>query len=161
MPLCPQCHQEVHKRRNEACPLCGQAISLHKGNFYRTEDGAPNLAIITEFEKLVGQQLSKAQGTTIPFRMNHKSAAFRSELVTAEQIFDQCDNDLDLARRTLNELFSNRLWSWKSRSSLRHLLTDMNAAVAIARVAQQAANADVARQLTLADQLSQKEDVFG
>ena len=58
---CPQCHEQVKKRKNEACPHCGQAISIYKGQYYRTEEGAPPMQIIATFEKYVSQFLSKKQ----------------------------------------------------------------------------------------------------
>jgi hypothetical protein len=161
MPPCPQCHNEITKRKNDACPICGQAISLHQGHFFRTEDGARNMAIITTFEKLAGQQLSRANNRPTPFRFNRKSPSFRVEQKTAERILAECEFDLDLANRTLAELFHNPAWSWKTRASLSHLTKDLPAALAIARVAADLASQDQARQMKLADQLACKEDVFG
>lgn len=161
MPPCPKCRQEVHRRKGDACPHCGQALHLHKGHFYRAEEGSPNLAITTEFEKLVGQQLSKAQGRTIPFRFNRKSPQYTLELVTAESLLAECDYDLDLVRRALHELFNNQAWSWKTRSSLTHIRKDFPGALAIARVAAEIAQADLLRQQQLAQQLDNKENVFG
>ena len=161
MRPCPHCHQDVSKRKHDACPHCGQAISLYHGHFYRTEDGAPNQAIVAEFEKLVGQQLSKAHNRPIPFRMNRKSAAFALELITAERLLEQADYDLDLTLRALRELFNNQAWAWKTRSSLTHITRDFAGAMAIARVAADIAAADNERQQQLAEQLRMKEDVFG
>jgi hypothetical protein len=161
MPLCPSCHQDITKRKNDACPLCGQAISLIDGHYFRTEDGAPNMAIIAQFEKLAGRQLSRANNRPIPFRFNRKAPSFRVEQKTAERLLAECDHDLDLARRALTELFDNPAWSWKSRASLTHVMKDLPAALAIARVAADLASADHERQSRLADQLASKENVFG
>ncbi len=160
MRPCPRCHQDIKRRKDDACPNCGQAISLYRGHYYRAEDGAPNMAIIARFEELVSKQLSKLQNTSIPFRLNRKSSAFRIELVVAERILESCEFDLDLALRTLTELFTNQLWSWKSRTSLRQIMTDLPGALAIARVAAQMEMARYARELALGDQLAMKEDIF-
>ena len=162
MRSCPQCKQEIKKRKGDGCPHCGQPVSLYKGNFYRTEDGAPNVAIVTEFEKLVSQQLSKAASRPIPFRIHRKSAQYTIELITAEKLLSESDYDLDLVRRTLHELFNNQSWSWmaKSWTSLTQLRKFYPGALAIARVAAQIADADQVRQLSLADQLARKEDIF-
>jgi hypothetical protein len=163
MRECPSCKKEIKKRKDEACPHCGQAVSLDQGNFYRTEDGAPNVAIVAEFEQLVSQQLSKAASRPVPFRIHRKSANYTLELITAESLLSQSDYDLDLVKRTLHELFNNQAWSWMARSwtSLTQVKRVYPGALAVARVAAQIADADQARQLNLADQIAKKEDVFG
>ena len=157
---CPQCHEQVKKRKNEACPHCGQAISLYQGKYYRTEDGAPPMQIIAAFEDYVHKFLSKKQNIAIPFRLSRKGNKWAMELKTAERIIEECDNDLDLALRTIKELFENQLWSWKSRASLTHLTKDLPAAMAVAKVAQQTAMAEYVREQVIAIQLENKEDVF-
>jgi hypothetical protein len=120
------------------------------------------MAIIAEFEKRVSQYLSGKAGTTVPFRINRKiKSKWSMELRTAEQILEACDYDLDLAFRTIDELFTNPTWSWKSRSSLTQLMPDFDSAFAIASVAQQLAIANHERELELKATLDQKEDVFG
>jgi hypothetical protein len=157
---CPQCKQQVKKRKNETCPHCGQAISIYKGQYYRTEDGAPPMQIIAAFEKYVSQFLSKKQNVTVPFRVSRKGNKWAMELRAAENILAECDDDLDLALRTINQLFENQLWAWKSRASLYHLTKDLPAAKAIASVAQQAATAEYVREQVIALQLENKEDIF-
>ena len=157
---CPQCKKQVKKRKNEACPHCGQAISIYQGQYYRTEDGAPPMQIIAAFETYVSQFLSKKQNVTVPFRLSRKGNKWAMELKTAERIIEECEGDLDLGLRTIKELFENQLWSWKPRASLTHLTKDLPAAKAIASVAQQAAIAADVREQVIAIQLENKEDVF-
>jgi hypothetical protein len=118
------------------------------------------MQIIAAFEKYVGRSLSKKQNITIPFRLSRKGNKWAMELKTAEHIIEECDNDLDLALRTIKELFENQLWSWKSRASLTHLTKDLPAAMAVAKVAQQAAMAAYVREQVIALQLDNREDVF-
>ncbi len=161
MPLCPQCLKDVTKRKNEACPHCGEALLLYKGHFYRAGDGAPNLAIIADFERRVGQQLSRSQNVAIPFRFNRKSPQYKIELVTAESLLAECDYDLDLARRALHELFNNQAWSWKSRNIPDPHQERFPRCSGNRTGGGEIADADALRQQHLAQQLNNKENVFG
>jgi hypothetical protein len=159
---CPKCQQTVTRRKDDGCPYCGQHLLLWKGNLYRAEDGAPNVAIVSEFEKLVSQKLSSASNTPVPFRIHRKSANYTLQLITAEQLLAESDYDLDLVKRTLHVLYDHHLWQWMTTSwtSLTQLRKVYPGALAVARVAAKMANADATRQQQFAQQLSQKEDIF-
>ena len=160
MANCPACNQPIARRKKGACPHCGQALLIWGGQFYREEEGQPPQAIISEFEKLISQQLTQAQGTPIPFRLNRKDRLFAIELTVAENLLEDCDGDLDLAKRALHELFTNRKWSFKTRTTLRGIRPDFNAALAIARVAAARDQHKDDRDAQVAAALDKKEDVF-
>ncbi len=160
MSDCPACHQPIVRRKKGACPSCGQALLIWEGQFYREEEGQPPQAIIGEFEKLVARQLTEGQGTPIPFRLNRKDRLFAIELTVAENLIKDCDGNLDLAKRALNELFTNRKWSFKTRTTLRGIRPDFNAALAIARVAAARDQQKDDRDARVADDLNGREDVF-
>src|SRR5688572_9447478 len=100
---CPNCKQQIKKRKNEACPHCGQAVSLYKSAYYRTEEGSPPMQIIAAFEKYVSQFLSKKSNVSVPFRLSRKGNKWAMELRAAEAILEECDDNLDLALRTIRE----------------------------------------------------------
>jgi hypothetical protein len=157
---CPACTIEFSRRQDGCCPNCGEELLIHKGYAFRASDGAPNVKIVLEFEKLVSQNLSAAQRMEVPFRIPRKSAQYRVELAQAEKLLEMTDYDIDIVLRTLDVLFTNKRFSFKTRSSLTQVMRDWPVGMAIAKaIKQREATQMSAQERNLASVMS-REDIF-
>ena len=160
MPLCPACKREFTKRKSGACPNCGEEIELHNGYYYRTSIGAPTQSVLNHFEALVSKQTSRAQGMQVPFHISKKTPQYRRDMAQAQRFLDICEGDHDLVIETLNVLFENPQFSFKTRSSMTSLSYDFPLALAIAQaiVAKKAEQKSAAQEMFC--QVMNREDIF-
>ena len=160
-PTCPECKKPIKTRKRGACPLCGTALMLYKGFYYREEQGTPTLAILAAFERYVSQQLSKKQGKVIPFHISKKTPQYRRELVECERLLKTCDGDLDLALLALEVAFGNQQFSWKNWFSISAINSTINVVLAVALAVKEERDQKEAQNVSVADELSSMEDLFG
>ena len=157
---CPACTIEFSRRQDGCCPNCGEELLIHKGYAFRASDGTPNTKIVLEFEKLVSQNLSAAQHMEVPFRIPRKSAQYRVELAQAEKLLEMTDYDIDIVFRTLDVLFTNRRFSFKTRSSLMQVMRDWPVGMAIARAIKQREATQMSDQERNLASVMSREDIF-
>lgn len=127
MPICPECRTEQQQRKAGACPNCGTQVEAHKGYWYRTDLGSPTVALVSKFEKLVSKQIETK------FSIPRKSPQYRRELVAAQRYLDRAEGNFEVAAEALEILFTDKRFSWKTRTTLMYIGTDFNVALAIAQ----------------------------
>lgn len=158
--ICPACSNEFKRRSGESCPSCGEELLLHAGYAFRASDGSPPQRVVVEFEKLLSQQISARQRMHVPFRFPRKSSAYKLELAQAERFLQQVDYDLDLVLRTLDVLFTNKQFSFKTRSSMLQLVRDFPVATAIATAIRARASEAQNRQNEMLQDVLSRPDIF-
>ncbi len=144
-----------------ACPVCGQALSIHNGRYYREEDGAPNIALLRTFESLLTTRLRYVQqDSTITLRISSKTPQYRRELAAAERLLEQAEGDLDLARLTLKVLFENPQFKRKSYLTMVYMDSDFFIALAVARSVQARMSLDNQRAASAFEKIMAQDDLF-
>lgn len=160
MPVCPACHTEQTRRVAGGCPNCGISVNVYKGNWFRTSLGSPNAALLHHFEKLVSKQLSKGD-VQVNFTIPRKNKMrYNRELATAERLLDAANYDYSLATDTLELLFTDKRFSWKSKDSLLWLERDFTTALAIVRAIRAQEEHKKREEQTLVRNVLAKEDIF-
>ena len=135
MPICPSCKSEIKARKNGACPVCSEPLQIYNGMLYRESVGSVPSAVLAAFEKHVSIRTSHRQGYPVQFHFSKKTAQYKLELTMAERLLAQCDGSLELALKTLDVLFDNPQFSFKTRSSLAQCVKDTPLAISIAQAA--------------------------
>jgi hypothetical protein len=116
--ICPNCKSEFRQRKNEACPACDEPLQIYNGMAYRTSLGSPTVALLEHFERHVSRQTSEIQKKQLVFRIPRGGPRYRRELAESQKLLDLCDGDYDAAAETLDVLFTNKQFKWRSYVSL-------------------------------------------
>lgn len=159
MPICPTCKKDTHLKKG-ACAICGQALAVYNGMYYRDDLGSPTIALLEKFEHMVSVQTSKKQGASIVFRVPRKSGLYKRELVEAQRLLDLCGGDYDLAEITLQVLFENKQFAFKTRTTLIGLGRDFVLAQAVAEHIMEMARKKSALEESVFEKLEAREDVW-
>lgn len=160
MPMCPACHTEQSKRIKGSCPNCETPVSLYKGFWFRTSLGSPNEALLRHFEKLVSAQLSRG-GIQANFTVPRKNKMrYSRELATAERLLDVAGYDFGLATATLELLFTDKRFSWKTKDSLLWIERDYSTAITIMQALRNYEQQKKRKEQALVQNILAKEDVF-
>ena len=159
MPICPSCKQEFDRRKNGECPGCGTAVQNYNGRWYREEIGSPTIAILEHFEKRVSMKQRAERDAPVNYRIPRKGDRFRRELVVAERLLDSAD-DIDVVLKTIDFLFDDRQFNFKSRSSLMGIEKDFGLAMAIVIAVQEAEEAKRKQDTSAIDKILRRENIF-
>jgi hypothetical protein len=118
------------------------------------------MAILKHFERLVSQKQAQARGIPVVFKVPPKGHRYKLELVFAARLLDEAGGELDLVRSTLDTLFFDRDFNFKTRTSLVGIQKDYTLALSIVQ-AQEAAKklADKIKQKSF-DMVMDREDIF-
>jgi hypothetical protein len=160
MPVCPVCHIKQERRVGGACPNCGAQVEVHKGLWYRAGLGSPSVAILKHFEKRVSQSLSYGCSNPVIFTIPRKGIRYKRELVTAERLLNDCDGDYDLAIASLDVLFDDNKFNWKTRDTLLYIEPEFLVALAIAKADQEIKREKERREAQALAQIMNREDIF-
>lgn len=160
MPICPTCKKESARRKNEGCPECGQLVEVHDGHWFKYGTGSPAARLLHEFENRVSQQLSASRGVRVLFSIDAKGPRYKREMSAAHQMLVECKYDLDLALATLDILFTDNDFNWKTRSSMLDLYRDIPRAIAIATAILTEAQTEAQKNTALFNKLMAEEDIF-
>lgn len=133
MPICPNCNTQQARRKEGACPNCAIPILIHDGEWFAHGAESPGMILLEHFEQRASERQSLLRDTTIHFQIPRKGLSFQRELVAARQLLTRAGNNLELALRTIDVLYSNATFSWKNRSSLLQLHFDFDLALVIDR----------------------------
>jgi hypothetical protein len=160
MAICPACQTEQKKREAGVCPNCRVKIEIHGGRWFRAGMGSPNAALLEQFEKRVSESLSAGREVPVIYRIPRKGVRFRRELAVAERLIEAADYDYTLAVETLDVLFADRRFNWKTRDSLLWIERDYNLALAIARSNREAARLQLEKEQKAVKGILKKENLF-
>lgn len=138
MPICPECKQDFRQRSQGACPGCGTEVSVYNGVWFRTEEGAPTVAVIKHLEKRISDKHSVGRPKRVNYVISTKGSRYQRELVTAERLLEAADWDLDLVRDAIDILFDDLQFNFKNRTSLIGIEQDYGLALAIATATREA-----------------------
>lgn len=160
MPVCPSCKKEQAKRVSGACPNCHAQVEVHNGRWFQTGTGSPNVAIVRHFEKLVSGSLSRGRPDKVVFSIPIIGLRYKRELVAAGRLLELCDYDLELVKSTLDLIFVDRRFSWKTRNTLLYIESEFVVALALVRANQKLQSQAAAEEHKVLTQVLQRENVF-
>lgn len=160
MMVCPKCKKEYPNRKNGTCPGCGTPVIIYKGKWYLADDGTPTVAIIRQFERRVSEKQSKSRGIPVVFEIPRKGNRYKLELVFASRYLDEAAGDLDLVMASLDILFHDPDFNFKTQVSLVGLYKDYSLALAIAKAKAAAQQRKDKTEQNTFNALLEKEDVF-
>jgi len=135
-------------------------LQLYNGFFYREAIGTPTVAILAHLEKRVSQVLSYGRPNKVVFHIPSKSPRYRRELIAAERLLARTSGDFDLVIATLDLLFDDRRFQWKSYDSLIYIDKDFTTALAIAKANQEITKEREKRTAEAIAATLNREDVF-
>jgi len=115
-------------------------VSAYNGAWFRTVLGSPTVALVEHLEKRVTHRQSAMRGTFVYYTIPRKGTRWTRELVSAERLLKLADMDYDLAAETIDLLFSDKQFNFKTNDSLMYLDKDFTLALAIVK-AERAARA--------------------
>lgn len=127
MPVCPICHEDFPRRKNDTCPGCGSLIKLRDGKWYSLSESAPNVRLLKYWEKLMTRRIKER------FRLPRKADRFKREAKFAQDLLDEAEYDIDVSLRAMWILFNDKDFSWKLYTSLLSVRTDWLTVVFLAR----------------------------
>jgi len=160
MPTCPACKEDSPRRKNEACPKCNQLVEVHDGHWFKYGTGSPAAVLLREFEDRVTQQLTLQRNKKMTFSIQKKSPRYRREMAAANQMLVECGHDLDLAIATMEVLFTDNDFNWKTRSTMLNLYGDIPRALAIATATLNEQLEAEQKNAALFNKLMEEEDIF-
>ncbi len=161
MPACPNCHEEITKRKDGACPFCETPVELYKGFYYRTDDGNPAEKLMAAWEERVTTWTSKQVGTQVDaFHVSKKTPAYKREMAAAERILADCEGDLALALKTIEVLFTHQKFSYKSYTSLTYMAKDWPVAKLMAQTIMKEESKRQERSQRTLEKIEQEEDIW-
>jgi len=106
--------------------------------WFRTEEGAPTVAVIKHLEKRISDKHSVGRPKRVNYVISTKGSRYQRELVTAERLLEAADWDLDLVRDAIDILFDDLQFNFKNRTSLIGIEQDYGLALAIATATREA-----------------------
>ena len=127
MPVCPICHEDFPRRKNDTCPGCGSPIKLRDGMWYSLSENAPNVRLLKYWEKLMTRRIGER------FRVPRKADRFKREAKFSQDLLDEAEYDIDVSLRAMWILFNDKDFSWKLYTSLLSVRTDWLTAVFLSR----------------------------
>lgn len=84
------------------------------------------------FEELASKKLSATREKPIRIHIGKKSLMYRYTMARLKQLLNTVDDDLELAKMIIFIQFNGPEFKWRSRNSVTDLLSDWDAAKAIA-----------------------------
>lgn len=160
MPICPNCRTNQTRRRDGVCPACGTPIKIHKGFWYRDTQGSPPSQLLKFFLGLVSDNISRDKQFRVQYEIPEKSLRWVREMVLADRILLKTDGDIELAKETIQTLFTEKQWSWKTYTSLGTIYADFDLALALVKSRRVALKKIAAKERSFAEKVQNKEDIF-
>ena len=161
MPVCPHCKTQQARRRLNACPGCGKPIQVVDGEWIAEYgDISPSTVILNHFCDLVSEQQSARAGCEITYRIPRRGNIWRREIHIAQALFVEADSDMELALKSLNRLFTDPQFAWRSRNSLLLLRRDYSLSLAIERGLRTKRAAQADREAHFFDSVSERAQIF-
>jgi hypothetical protein len=160
MPLCPECRTEQSRRVRGTCPNCHMPVEAYDGMWYRAGTGSPAVAILRYFEDKVSTAMSVGRPNKVVFIIPKIGSRYQRELAASQRLLKSANFDIDLVKETLNILFSDRRFSWKTRNSLLWINGDFTLAMAVALANREAALKRQAEEAKVLQSVLVREDIF-
>jgi hypothetical protein len=160
MPTCPHCRTEQTKRVGGKCPSCKTPVDVYNGRWFESGTKSPSITVLHYFEDLVSKALSNGRSTPVIFSVPVKGLSYRRELAAAAELIELSDYDLSLVRETLDILFSDKRFNWKTRQTLMWITKDFVVALAIAKSNREAAQKAKDSETDVLRRVMSREDVF-
>jgi hypothetical protein len=126
--ICPHCKTTVTKVQDNICPECDKRVHKYKGVLYKEP---PILAIISTFEKIITDKLSRDKSFSVPYYIPVKSMRYRVEQKTAKALLAEAEGDLELLLSAMLWLTGTKEYGWRITNSLLNFIPIINIGLSV------------------------------